>query len=76
MHLLILLIEGTLLSLLKLDSTYLVNIYLPVFTSLLQRWRKIRKERGIAMAGSVVSGVDFFSAFSWAPYKLRMLIRH
>ncbi len=72
LHLLVLLVEGTLLSLLKLDVGYLTGIYLPVFVALLQRRQEIRTERGDMNARKVA----FFSVFDWTPYKLRMLMRH
>jgi GT2 family glycosyltransferase len=76
LHLLLLLLEGTLLSLLRLDPAYLARIYLPVFAALLQRRREIHAERRVAMAGRRVTTTDFFAVFDWMPYKLRMLLRY
>jgi GT2 family glycosyltransferase len=76
LHLLLLLAEGTLLSLLRLDAGYLTRIYLPVFSALLQRQREIRAERRMAMASRRIPRADFLAAFDWLPYKLRMLLRH
>lgn len=76
LHLLLLLLEGTLLSLLRLDPACLARIYLPVFAALLQRRREIHAERRVAMAGRRVTTTDFFAVFDWMPYKLRMLLRY
>ena len=76
LHLLLLLAEGCLLSLLKLDGRYLRQIYLPVFGALLQRRCEIGAERRRAMAGRRVTATDFFAVFDWMPYKLRMLLRY
>jgi len=75
-HLAMLLAEGVLLSLLRLDVSYLARIYLPVFVALLQRQREIRAERRNAMASRRIPRADFLAAFDWLPYKLRMLLRH
>lgn len=76
LHLLALLAEGALLSLLRQDGGYLARIYLPVYAALPQRRREIRAERRVAMAGRRVSTTDFFAVFNWMPYKLRMLLRY
>lgn len=76
LHLLLLLTEGCLLSLLRLDGRYLRQIYLPVFAALLQRRREIGAERRRTLAGRRVTAADFFAVFDWMPYKLRMLLRY
>ncbi len=76
LHLLSLLLEGALLTLLKRDGRYLREIYLPVFAALWRRRRELRAARRITQAGRRLAGVDFFAVFDWAPYKLRMLLRH
>lgn len=76
LHLLLLLAEGTLLSLLRLDRGYLARIYLPVFAALLRRQREIRAERRMAMASRRIPRADFLGVVDWLPYKLRMLLRH
>ncbi|WP_328984071.1 glycosyltransferase family 2 protein [Thiorhodovibrio winogradskyi] len=76
LHLLLLLLEGLLLSLLKLDSRYLREIYLPVFGALI----KYRKEwwalRRIVQKNRQVTRAEFYAMFDWMPYKFRMLARH
>lgn len=76
LHLLALLAEGALLSLLRLDGGYLARIYLPAIAALLQRRREIQAERRSAQAHRRVAATDFFAVFDPLPYKLRMLLRY
>lgn len=76
LHLLLLLVEGALLSLLRLDAGYLSRIYLPVFAELVQRRHEIHTERRAAMASRRIPRADFLAVVDWLPYKLRMLLRH
>lgn len=76
LHLSLLLVEGTLLSLLRLDPAYLAQIYLPVFKALLLRHRELLAERRIAMTSRCVRSSDIFAVCDPLPYKLRMLLRH
>jgi GT2 family glycosyltransferase len=76
LHLLLLLFEGALLSLLRLDPAYLARIYLPVFAGLASRRAELHAERRIAMASRRIPRADFYAVFDWLPYKLRMLLRH
>ena len=75
LHLTLLLLEGIVLSLLKLDGRYLVKIYLPVFSALFQHGEEVRATRVAAQTNRCLAS-DFFSAFDRWPYKLRMLIKH
>lgn len=76
LHLILLLVEGTLLSLFRLNSAYLAKIYLPVFTGLMQRRRELYAERKTAMAGRRNPGSGFFAVWDLMPHKLRMLVRY
>lgn len=76
LHLLLLLVEGALLSLLKLEPAYLGKIYLPVFAALLRRRGELRTVRRATMASRRIRGADFYAVFDPLPYKLRMLLRH
>lgn len=76
LHLLLLLVEGCLLSMMTFDAAYLRRIYLPVSTGLLRYrsdWMALRhavgQDRRPASAG-------FWAAFDWLPHKLRMLLRY
>ena len=76
LHLLILLIEGVLLSVLQGRLAYLRTIYLPAVTALFQHKAKIRQLRDHAMARRRITASGFFAHVDWMPYKLRMLCRH
>lgn len=75
-HLLLLLLEGGLLTLIRLRPAYLNCIYLPVFRALWQRRRLLLQLRDECQGRRSGRGARFFSAFVWMPYKLRMLLRH
>lgn len=75
-HVVLLLIEGGLLSLVKRQLAYLQNIYWPVSVALYrQRCFLIASRREIMNARQLAS-VKFFSVFDLLPYKLGMLLRH
>ncbi len=76
LHLLLLLAEGALLSLLKGRSAFLRDIYLPVFAALWRERGRLCALRRLAMQQRDVAVSDFFAVFDWWPYKLRMLLRH
>lgn len=76
LHLVLLLIEGTLLSLLRRDPAYLARIYLPVFAGLATRYAQLRAERRRAMATRRLARAGFFTVFDPLPYKLRMVMRY
>lgn len=76
LHLTLLLIEGTLLSLLRLDPAYMKTIYLPVFAGLTTRYAQLRAERRRAMMSRRLARAEFFTVFDLLPYKLRMVMRH
>ena len=75
-HLLLLLIEGLLLSILLGRPGLLQDIYLPVFSALFCRRSLLRSGRRTAMQNRRIAGTDFFSVFDPLPHKLRMLFRH
>lgn len=76
LHLFLLLLEGTTLSLLKLDDRYLKLIYLPVFGALFRRRRELRAARAAVQKKRRLASTDFFRVFVRWPHKLRMLARH
>ncbi|MBK8375591.1 MAG: glycosyltransferase [Sphingomonadales bacterium] len=75
-HLLLLLLEGGLLSLLHGRIAYLKEIYLPVFSALFLRRKKLLAARRLIMKSAHLPGSAFFAVFDPLPHKLRMLIRH
>jgi GT2 family glycosyltransferase len=76
LHLALLLIEGTLLSLLRLSPAYLARIYLPVFSGLKSQYTQLRAERLRAMSSRRLARARFFQVFSPVPHKLWMLLKH
>lgn len=76
LHLLLLLVEGALLSALQAESRYWTQIYWPIVVALFrQRAQLVEARRCIVQKGRL-AGYDFFAAFDWLPHKLRMLFRH
>ena len=75
-HLLLLLLEGGLLSLLHGRIAYLKEIYLPVFSALFLRRKKLLAARRLIMKSAHLPSSEFFAVFDPLPHKLRMLIRH
>jgi GT2 family glycosyltransferase len=75
-HLLVLLLEGSLLALLRLNFKYLGRIYLPAVAGLFHQRRMILAERRKIMLSRRLTRIDFFAPFVWLPYKIRMLWRH
>ena len=76
LHLLLLLLEGTMLSLLKRDCRYLQQIYLPIFIELFRLRTQLRSARASTQDSRVLTYGAFFSTFVCWPYKLWMLKRH
>ncbi|MDD5365099.1 MAG: glycosyltransferase [Gallionellaceae bacterium] len=75
-HLLLLLVEGSLLSVLSGRLAYLKEIYLPVAVALVQKrhlWQSCRRD---IMRKRQITTYGFFSVFDPLPYKLRMLVRY
>ncbi len=75
-HLVLLLIEGVLLTILLHRRDYLTQIYLPVFRGLIQYREQLLETRRAILGRRTNSLFGFFAAFSIIPYKLRMLLRH
>jgi GT2 family glycosyltransferase len=76
LHLLILLIEGGLLSILNGRLAYLREIYLPVFVAMFRQRKLLVNNRRSIMAGRRLASTDYFSVFTLLPHKLRMLLRY
>jgi len=75
-HLVLLLVEGVLLTILRGQRTYLSEIYLPVFQALFQNRRLLLKQRKAIMQRRKIGLCDFLSVFTLMPHKLSMLFRH
>lgn len=76
LHLVLLLFEGVLLSVLKGRWVYLSEIYLPVFSALYRNRKRLHAKRTAIMRQRRLASADFFVVFDRLPYKLRMLLRH
>ena len=76
LHLLLLLMEGTLLSVLNMEIAYLRRIYLPVFGGLVRERSNLRKTRAAIFRTRTIAIGDYFSVFKLWPRKLVMLVRH
>lgn len=74
LHLLLLVIEGSLLSFLKWNSLYLRQIYWPAISGLITNRSVLGSLRKSSQKRRPHS-VDFFVVFDWMPYKLRMLLK-
>jgi GT2 family glycosyltransferase len=76
LHLTLLLIEGTLLSLLKGRIAFLHEIYLPVFHALYRQRLLLRAGRAAIRHTRRLASADFFFTFDPVPYKLKTFMRH
>ena len=74
-HVLSLLTEGILISILKLNLSYVRKIYLPALGGLVRERKKLRAARLVVMGGRQMD-VKFFTPFNFRPHKLEMLWRH
>jgi GT2 family glycosyltransferase len=76
-HLLLLLLEAALLTVLKFDGTLAKRVYFPVFKALIERRTQLREERRKLQARKTREGVRaFLSVCRWWPHKLTLLFRH
>jgi len=75
-HLLLLLVEGLLLSVILRRRKFLAEIYLPVFAALFRQQKQLRGIRKTVQESARVSVRSYFSAMTPWPYKLQMLIKH
>lgn len=76
MHLALLLTEGALLSLLMRNSDCFWRIYLPVMHGLRENWATLRTMRRSILLNKRLTKVQYFSTFTFSPYKLVLLLRH
>ncbi|MES2243783.1 MAG: glycosyltransferase [Pseudomonadota bacterium] len=75
-HLLLLLVEGLLLSIIRRQREFFVRIYLPAFMSLFRQQMQVRAIRRTVQGKRRVSLRTYLSAITPWPYKLRMLFKH
>lgn len=75
-HLIALMLEGIILSLLRRDTTLLRDIYLPALTSPFRENATLRTYRHGMQSTRTISIVKWFSAMQWQPQKIVLLVRH
>jgi GT2 family glycosyltransferase len=75
LHVILLSLEGLLLSGIRGDRQILENIYVPCLRSLWEEKVRLLRERSRVQAFRTVTMSRFFSVFTCVPYKLRMLLR-
>lgn len=75
-HLLLLFLEGILLSLIKRETRPLKEIYLPCFTSLWRERKRLAGQRRVIQKGRRASLSSLLATHTFIPYKLSMLIRY
>lgn len=76
LHLIMLAVEGALLSLVKHDLSLWRDIYLACLKTLWRKRAHLTAERRIIQMNLHGTAIEFFSVFNWLPHKLRMLWRH
>lgn len=76
LHVVALLLEGLVLSLMKRDVSLLRDIYWAAVRALWHERRKLRQLRAEAQARRTVSVAAYFQVVRWFPHKLRLVARH
>lgn len=75
-HLVSLLVEGFVLSLLKKEWRAFRDIYVACLQSLWREQKNLFRLRRQIQAGRTISWRTFIDPFTWCPHKLRLLVRH
>ncbi len=75
-HLVLLLVEGFVLSLLKGQWRAFREIYAACLQSLWSERKDLFRFRRQILAGRAISWRTFIDPFTWCPHKLRLLLRH
>lgn len=75
-HLVLLTVEGVLLSMIRRDAGLFRDIYLAVPRALIANGNTLRRVRRDNMAARCISTGEYFRAFAWLPRKLTMLIMY
>jgi GT2 family glycosyltransferase len=75
LHLILLSLEGLLLSAIKADRNILASIYLPCLASVWKERNRLLQERGRVQRSARIGLVRFLLVFTPMPYKVKMLFR-
>lgn len=76
LHLLLLHLEGLLLTIIRKDRTLWSEVYSPLMPALWRARKQVAKLRRSVQANRVVSLMTFLGSVRWMPWKLRLLVRH
>ncbi|WP_164931953.1 glycosyltransferase [Janthinobacterium sp. 17J80-10] len=76
LHFTLLMFEGVLLALIKMETKILKDIYLNCFIQLWRERARLRQLRRQIQTGRAIGIRDFLKTHTLIPHKLRMLIRH
>ncbi|MFA7316214.1 MAG: glycosyltransferase family 2 protein [Sulfuricella sp.] len=76
LHLLLLIMEGAVLTLVKGESRFWREIYWPCLCALWRERKRLHRLRGNIQAGRNAGRISLFKVFSPVPHKLKMLVRH
>lgn len=75
LHLILLSLEGLLLSTIKADRNILESIYLPCMASVWKERNRLLQERSKVQRSTRIGLVRFLRVFTPVPYKVKMLVR-
>jgi len=76
LHIVLIHLEGLLLSAIQRDSALWREIYAPLLFRLWGDRDKLLTERSRVQSGRKITLVDWLMPFQWRPWKLQMLLRH
>lgn len=76
LHIVLIHLEGFLLSAIRRDSALWREIYAPLLSRLWNDRDKLLTERSRVQSGRKITLVDWLTPFRWRPWKLQMLLRH
>jgi hypothetical protein len=76
LHLLLLLFEGLMLSMVKRKAAVLREIYLPTVRTGIKFFFQLLPNRKKMQEARKIGCLSFFSPFRWVPHKLSLLLRH
>lgn len=76
LHLIVLCLEGLLLSLVKLQAPLFKEIYWQCLINIWRERKKLKKHRKAVQARRQCSYAEYFASFVLIPYKLKMLLKH
>lgn len=76
LHMLLLLLEGGILSLLTRNFRLLREVYFSAFSALWRERELLLEQRKAIQRARTINSRQFFAPFVWVPHKLRLLMRY